>query len=84
MLVNAEKEPRFKVRVGQAGGENSKGKYATLHIIEGSADATIASQKNEHGKDATFQLNEVYSARIVQPNIAYLKQNTFGDEFMGG
>ena len=27
-------------------------------------------------------MNEVYSARIVQPNIAYLKQNAFGDEFM--
>ena len=77
MLANAEKEPRFKVRVGQAGGKNIDGKYATLHIIEGCADALIASQKNEHEKDATLQLNEVYSARIVQPNIAYLKQNTF-------
>ena len=24
----------------------------------------------------------MHSARIVQPNIAYLKQNAFGDEFM--
>ena len=44
MLVNAEKEPRFKVRVGLAGGKNNKGKYATLHIIGESADAMIESQ----------------------------------------
>ena len=50
ILVSSEKEPRFKVRVGVAGGKNNKGKYATLHIIGESADAMIESQKNEHEK----------------------------------
>ena len=81
MLVNAEKEPMFKIRVGVAGVNNGLGKYATLNIIEESAQTKIESQRQEYDKAAAYLLNEVYSARIAQPTLAYLKQNTFREEF---
>ena len=81
MIVTAEKDPMYKIRVGVAGVNNSLGRYAALHIIEESATTKIESERKEYGKDAAYHLNEVYSARIAQPTIAYLKHNTFREEF---
>ena len=45
MQVNAEKDPMFKIRVGMTGINNSLGRYATLNIIEKSAETEIESKK---------------------------------------
>ena len=77
MMINPEKEPNFKIRVGQAG---NKEKYATLNIMGKYAGDMIKYQLSLHEKDDTNQLQKIYSERFVMPSIAYLKRDGFGQE----
>ena len=55
MAVSAEKEPKYRIRVGQTG---KKIPYATLNIMLQSANEQIASQTNINDIDDEWELLE--------------------------
>ena len=55
MEINAEKEPKYRIRVGQTG---KKIPYATLNILLQSANEQIASQTNINDIDDEWELLE--------------------------
>ena len=80
MVINSEKEPNYRIRVGQAGKPRSA-VYTTLNIVGRYAEEMIESQLAVHEQEEEGKLQKLYADRVAMPSIAYLRREGFGQEF---
>ena len=74
MVVNGEKEPKFRTRPGTDGEKKT---YSTLNIMKEAALEQIEYQMRENEKDEEDRLLEHYATRLNTPTVAYLRGGGF-------